>query len=97
MKARWEDLVDIREESLERMMERVERRHSREEEDHEVELDEMIDRFADSRSGPIMSDGEARSDEFVCRRCHFVEHRSRMAKRGGLICVDCAEMLVGSH
>jgi hypothetical protein len=96
MQSRFKRPVEIREESLERLIERMEYRQAIEEDDLEAELDELIDELADVQEGPFTSAGGYGPNEFVCRMCHLIEHRSRLADQDDTVCVDCARTLAGT-
>lgn len=58
--------------------------------DDEAALNELIAEL----SGPVEEEGPSpqefvRRDEFVCRSCHLVLHRSGLADRGRMACTAC--------
>jgi len=96
MKAQTERLMEVEEQSLEQLLERVERQQAREEDDREAELNILIDAIADIRLEVPAPELDMRNDEFVCRECHMIEHRSRLVALDDLVCLDCAPILVGA-
>ena len=79
----------IEEESLERLVEAAEARQAAEEDDEEAALDELIKEFADIRPGVFVDEEYIRDDEFACRGCHMIRHRSRLADEGRFLCKEC--------
>lgn len=59
--------------------------------DEEAALDELIAELSTPVEEEALSLEEfVREDEFVCRFCHLVLHRSRLADRHRMICTGCA-------
>ncbi len=76
--------------SLEQLMEARERKLAMDEEDGDALLDELISALAEVR---LLSDGNEeliREDEFSCRACDLIVHRSRLFDGELMICRDCA-------
>jgi hypothetical protein len=82
--------VIFEERSLEQMADAMERRQAEEEHDAEVAFLELIRDLADIRPAQVMDDELLHDDEFVCRSCHLVLHRSRLTKGKPWLCLDCA-------
>jgi hemerythrin len=82
--------VLLEEESLEQMALAIEARQAAEEEDEEADLDELIRELADIRVEPFVDEEFMREDEFACRSCGMILHRSLLANRRRLVCIDCA-------
>jgi Domain of unknown function (DUF4193) len=80
----------IVDESLEQLLEGIERREAAAEDDAEAALDELIDEMADIRAEPAGTEHMVRRDEFVCEVCNLILNRSQMAGRGYSVCVECA-------
>jgi formamidopyrimidine-DNA glycosylase len=81
--------VMLDEQSLEQLVEAVEARQAGEEDDEEAILDELIREMADIRAEPMTGEAFIREDEFFCRACGMILHRTRLADRTRLICEDC--------
>ncbi len=80
-----------REESLEALEERVDEQWSREEEDKEIALEELIEAMVPTeRAGEPSVPEERRGDEFTCSRCHLIRPRRCLADEDWMICADCA-------
>ena len=77
-------------ESLEALAEEIFRRGLEYDQDGEAELEQLISDFVRVGRGSIPDEEFVRQDEFACRSCRMILHRSRLADRGRLICVDCA-------
>jgi sarcosine oxidase gamma subunit len=87
---------NVPEEGLKALQERA-REHSAEaEEDEETALQELIEEFvpAEADDGtaaePETPEPVVGPDEFTCRSCHLVLHRSLLADRRRGMCADCA-------
>lgn len=80
-----------RDESLEALEERVEKRRAREEDDEEVALEELIEALVPVERVRLPSVPEALSgDEFTCSVCQLIRSRRCLADEEQMICVDCA-------
>jgi hypothetical protein len=79
-----------REESLERLEERLEKGWAREDEDQEAALDELIEAMVPTvRAGEPPEPELRRGDEFTCARCHLIRPRRCLADEAGMVCEDC--------
>jgi hypothetical protein len=81
--------IFVEEQSLERLVEAVEARQAAEEDDDEAAFNELIKELADIRIEPFVDEEFMREDEFACRVCNMIMHRSRLADGGRFICEDC--------
>jgi hypothetical protein len=77
-------------ESLEALAEAIERRDSVHDEDAEADLQELIHGLVHVRRESPTTQEFVGEDEFACRSCHMVLHRSRLADRRQSLCVECA-------
>lgn len=59
-----------------------------EEEEEEETLD--LDRGDDKTEALVEKIVPIQSDEFTCRNCFLVKHKSQLADKKRLFCVDCA-------
>jgi formamidopyrimidine-DNA glycosylase len=82
--------VMLDEQSLEQLVEAVEARQAAEEDNEEAAFNELIMELADIRAEPFVDEEFMREDEFACRSCNMILHRSRLADRSRLICEDCS-------
>jgi hypothetical protein len=79
--------------SLEEFLQRKERRASSRSED--VDDEEALLEAMEEREGRV---GESltvkvvpeQPDEFTCRRCFLVKHRTQLKNRNKMLCADCA-------
>jgi predicted SprT family Zn-dependent metalloprotease len=77
-------------ESLEALAEEIFRRDQSHDEDGEAELRELMRDFAHPEPEPPVHEEFVREDEFACRSCRMILHRTRLADRTRMICVECA-------
>ena len=75
--------------SLEELAEREERREARHGHDPEGRLHRLIRELVREPLGRIADEEPPRDDEFVCRCCHMVLHRSRLVGGSWGLCSDC--------
>jgi protein-arginine kinase activator protein McsA len=57
--------------------------------DAEAALEELIRVMVRREPPAIAGSVRVRRDEFVCRNCHMVQHQSRLADVGRLVCSEC--------
>ena len=53
-------------------------------------FDQLVRAMADVRPEDHDDDGFVHTDEFTCRRCHLIVHRTRASRRVRMVCADCA-------
>ena len=75
--------------SLEELMaKKAERPNTSDEEEDEAELAGMNrDESRESLTTKVLP---MQQNEFVCKRCYLVKHRSQLADRRRILCRDCA-------
>jgi len=79
--------------SLEEFLQRRERKASSRSEDADDEealleaMEEREGRGAESLTVKVVPE---QPDEFTCRRCFLVKHRSQLKDRRKMLCLDCA-------
>lgn len=79
--------------SLEEFLQRRERKASARSEDADDEealleaMEEREGRGAESLTVKVVPE---QPDEFTCRRCFLVKHRSQLKDRRKMLCLDCA-------
>ena len=78
------------EESLETMIERIERQMIGEEQTELDVFEELERQMATVRVEAYVEDEFIREDEFTCLRCNMIVHRSRMADPVHRFCDECA-------
>ncbi len=83
-------------ESLEDLAERMERWQTREEEDEEVALGELIEAFADVTRESCGDEESVAPHEFTCRACAMVLDRGLLADAELMVCEGCARSLIAS-
>ena len=80
---------DEEESSVETSFEELAKRaETTEEEEEEEVLD--LDTRDDKSEALVEKVVPIQSDEFTCRNCFLVKHKSQLADRKRLFCVDCA-------
>jgi hypothetical protein len=57
--------------------------------DAEAALEELIRIMVRREPAAISESMKVRRNEFVCRRCHMVQHQSRLADVRNLVCFEC--------
>ena len=79
--------------SLEEFLQRRERKAStraEEVDDEEALLEAMEEREGRSTESLTVPVVPEQPDEFTCRRCFLVKHRSQLKDRRRMLCADCA-------
>lgn len=79
--------------SLEEFLQRKERRASarpEEPDDEEALLDAIDEREGREAGGLTVKVVPEQPDEFTCRRCFLVKHRTQLKDRRKMLCADCA-------
>jgi hypothetical protein len=78
---------------LEEFLQRKERRsaaRSEEVDDEEALLEAMEEREGRGTESLTVKVVPEQPDEFTCRRCFLVKHRSQLRDRRRMLCADCA-------
>jgi hypothetical protein len=78
--------------SLEEFLQRRERKAARGEDsdDEEALLEAMEEREGRGAESLTVKVVPEQPDEFTCRRCFLVKHRSQLKDRRKMLCLDCA-------
>lgn len=79
--------------SLEEFLQRKERRggaRAEESDDEEALLEAMDEREARDGGSLTVKVVPEQPDEFTCRRCFLVKHRTQLKDRRRMLCADCA-------
>lgn len=79
--------------SLEEFLQRKERRASSRSEDvddEEALLEAMEEREGRAGESLTVKVVPEQPDEFTCRRCFLVKHRTQLKNRSKMLCADCA-------
>jgi hypothetical protein len=79
------------EQSLESLTEAIYRRDQNHDDPSQAELDELIRDLVYVAPEPLVDEEFVREDEFACRSCHLILHRTKLADRRRLLCSDCAD------
>lgn len=66
--------------------------------DPEAAFDELVDALADVvPEEPLSPDEFLHEDEFVCRDCRMIQHRSRLADPLHVVCISCSTVGARGH
>ena len=79
--------------SLEEFLQRRERKSSTradEADDEEALLEAMEEREGRGAESLTVKVVPEQPDEFTCRKCFLVKHRSQLKNRSKMLCLDCA-------